>query len=455
MMNTTSITRIFVVEDDDWYREFLHYVLSLNPDHAVTVFSTGKEVLKNLHLHPDIITIDYHLPDTDGSTLLGLIKEQCPDADTLIISEQHSIDTVVELLKSGAVDYFVKSKDIREKLLNTVELIKERQGLKQKISRLEKEVEKKYNFQDRLIGSSSNFQALFPLIEKAAATNITVTISGETGTGKEEIAKAIHYNSSREKSGFVAINMAAIPIELAESELFGHEKGAFTGALQSRIGKFEEADGGTLFLDEIAEMELSLQAKLLRVLQEKEVVRVGSNKPLKINTRIIAATHRNLLDEVKKNRFREDLYYRLYGLQINLPPLREREKDIILLAKYFITQFCKDNQLPVKKMSAKAQNKLLAYHFPGNVRELKSIIELAVVMSNNDMIESDDILFSQSNFETELLSQNLTMEQFEKKIILHVLSQCNGNVIQAAEKLNIGKSTIYRLLNKEKSNSED
>lgn len=454
-MKTTTITRIFVVEDDDWYREFLHYVLSLNPDHAVTAFSTGKEVLKNLHLHPDIITIDYHLPDTNGSTLLGLIKEQCPDADTLIISEQHSIDTVVELLKSGAVDYFVKSKDIRDKLLNTVELIKERQGLKQKISRLEKEVEKRYNFQDRLIGSSNNFQSLFPLIEKAAATNITVTISGETGTGKEEIAKAIHYNSSKEKSRFVAINMAAIPIDLAESELFGHEKGAFTGALQSRIGKFEEADGGTLFLDEIAEMELSLQAKLLRVLQEKEVVRVGSNKPIKINTRIIAATHRNLLDEVKKNRFREDLYYRLYGLQINLPPLRERDKDIILLAKYFITQFCKDNQLQVKKISAKAQNKLLAYQFPGNVRELKSITELAVVMSNTDMIEPDDILFSQSNFEAELLSQNLTMEQYEKKIIMHVLSQCNGNVVQAAEKLNIGKSTIYRLLNKERSNSED
>ncbi|HNF30833.1 MAG TPA: sigma-54 dependent transcriptional regulator [Bacteroidia bacterium] len=454
-MKTTTITRIFVVEDDDWYREFLHYVLSLNPDHAVTAFSTGKEVLKNLHLHPDIITIDYHLPDTNGSTLLGLIKEQCPDADTLIISEQHSIDTVVELLKSGAVDYFVKSKDIRDKLLNTVELIKERQGLKQKISRLEKEVEKRYNFQDRLIGSSNNFQSLFPLIEKAAATNITVTISGETGTGKEEIAKAIHYNSSKEKSRFVAINMAAIPIDLAESELFGHEKGAFTGALQSRIGKFEEADGGTLFLDEIAEMELSLQAKLLRVLQEKEVVRVGSNKPIKINTRIIAATHKNLLDEVKKNRFREDLYYRLYGLQINLPPLRERDKDIILLAKYFITQFCKDNQLQVKKISAKAQNKLLAYQFPGNVRELKSITELAVVMSNTDMIEPDDILFSQSNFEAELLSQNLTMEQYEKKIIMHVLSQCNGNVVQAAEKLNIGKSTIYRLLNKERSNSED
>lgn len=454
-MKTTTITRIFVVEDDDWYREFLHYVLSLNPDHAVTAFSTGKEVLKNLHLHPDIITIDYHLPDTNGSTLLGLIKEQCPDADTLIISEQHSIDTVVELLKSGAVDYFVKSKDIRDKLLNTVELIKERQGLKQKISRLEKEVEKRYNFQDRLIGSSNNFQSLFPLIEKAAATNITVTISGETGTGKEEIAKAIHYNSSKEKSRFVAINMAAIPIDLAESELFGHEKGAFTGALQSRIGKFEEADGGTLFLDEIAEMELSLQAKLLRVLQEKEVVRVGSNKPIKINTRIIAATHKNLLYEVKKNRFREDLYYRLYGLQINLPPLRERDKDIILLAKYFITQFCKDNQLQVKKISAKAQNKLLAYQFPGNVRELKSITELAVVMSNTDMIEPDDILFSQSNFETELLSQNLTMEQYEKKIIMHVLSQCNGNVVQAAEKLNIGKSTIYRLLNKERSNSED
>ena len=450
-METTAITRIFIVEDDDWYREFLNYILSLNPDHEVTTFASGAEVIKNLHYQPHIITIDYHLPDTNGKTLLSQIQEQCPDADAIIISEQHSIDTAVELLKQGAFDYFVKSKDIRDKLLNTIEKIKEQQRLKLKIIALEREVEQKYDFQNRLIGNSPIFQDLFPIIQKAAKTNITVTVTGETGTGKEEIAKAIHYHSAQRKGAFVAVNMAAIPKELSESELFGHEKGAFTGALQTRIGKFEEAQQGTLFLDEIAEMDLSLQAKLLRVLQEKEVVRVGSNKPIKIQTRIIAATHRNLLEEVKHHRFREDLYYRLYGIQIHLPPLRQRGNDIILLAQHFIKQFSRENNIEEKLLSAAAQNKLLAYNFPGNVRELKSVIELALVMSNQKNIQPDDIVFSQSTFENELLSQDLTMEQYEKKIILHVLAQCNGNVIMAAEKLNIGKSTIYRLLNKEKN----
>ncbi len=449
-MSTAGITRVFVVEDDEWYREFLSYIMSLNPDHEVFSYSSGKEVLKNLHRKPEIITLDYHLPDTDGATLLKNIKEQLPDADCIIISEQDKIDTAIELLKQGAFDYFVKSKDIRDKLLNTVDKIKQQQLLKKKISRLEEEVEQKYDFQKRLIGNSENFKKIFPLIQKASTTNITVMISGETGTGKEEIAKAIHYNSPQKKGLFVAVNMAAIPKELAESELFGHEKGAFTGAMNSRIGKFEEANNGTLFLDEIAEMDLSLQAKLLRVLQEKEVVRVGSNKPIKINARIIVATHRNLADEVRAHRFREDLFYRLFGLQIKLPNLNERGNDIALLAKYFITLFSKENGMEPKQLTPEANSKLMSYSFPGNVRELKSVVQLATVMANGDQITADDLVFSHSNFESDVLSENLTLEQYEKKIILHVLNQCNGNVIQAAEKLAIGKSTIYRMLNKDK-----
>ncbi len=449
-MKTTAITRIFIVEDDDWYREFLQYILSLNPDHEVSAFASGREMLENLHRQPHIITVDYHLPDINGSELLTRIKEQQPDSDCIVISEQHSIDTVVELLKNGAYDYFVKSKDIRDKLLNTIEKIKEQQQLKTKIWELEREVEQKYDFQKRLIGAHPSFQKIFPLLQKAISSNITVMISGETGTGKEEIAKAIHYHSKQKKGAFVAVNMSAIPKDLAESELFGHEKGAFTGALQSRTGKFEEANDGTLFLDEIADMDIALQAKLLRVLQEREVVRVGSNKPIKINCRIIAATHRNLTAEVKQNRFREDLFFRLYGLQIHLPPLRERGTDCILLSQYFIRQFCKENQLPTKKLSSEAQSKLMAYAFPGNVRELKSVIELAVVMADTETIQADNLIFSESNFETELLSQELTLELYEKKIILHVLGLCNGNVQQAADRLNIGKSTIYRLLNREK-----
>jgi DNA-binding NtrC family response regulator len=449
-MKTTAITKIFIVEDDDWYREFLSYMLSLNPDHDVTTFSSGKEVIQNLHQKPNLITIDYNLPDMDGAMLLKRIREQLPDCDCIIISEQSKIDTAIDLLKQGAFDYFVKTKEIRDKLLNTVEKIKQQQLLKEKIQFLEQEVEQKYDFQKRLIGKSDAFVKVFPLLQKAIASSITVMISGETGTGKEEIAKAIHYNSSLKKGPYVAVNMAAIPKDIAESELFGHEKGSFTGAVGSRLGKFEEAQNGTLFLDEIAEMDLSLQAKLLRVLQEKEVVRVGSNKPIKINARMVVATHRNLGDEVKSGRFREDLFYRLYGLQIHLPPLRDRENDIALLAKYFILQFSKENNTTPKTLSTDALNKLKAYPFPGNVRELKSVMELAAVMANGDTIEAEDLIFSQSNFETELIAQDLTMEQYEKKIMLHVLHQCNGNVIQAAEKLGIGKSTIYRMLNKEK-----
>ena len=230
------------------------------------------------------------------------------------------------------------------------------------------------------------------MVEKAASTNITVSITGETGSGKEVIAKAIHYNSDRSKNPFVAVNVAAIPKDLMESELFGHEKGAFTSANTRRIGKFEEADKGTLFLDEIAELDINLQTKLLRALQEREIVRVGGNQVIPINVRIIVATNKNLMQEVHEKNFREDLYYRLLGLPIEIAPLRERDNDILILAKYFIDGFCRDNKINKKTLTEEAQQKLMGYNFPGNVRELKSIIDLAIVMSDGENIEAQHIM---------------------------------------------------------------
>lgn len=443
--------KIFIVEDDEWFNEFLLYILSLNPNHDVRAFKKGKDLLKTINELPQIVTLDYNLPDLDGGALLKKIKEQSPQTECIIISEQNKIDTAVSLLKDGAYDYFVKSQDIRDRLLNTIEKIKQQKQLQTKITQLEEAVGKKYSFENRLIGKSDDFQKIFPLIQKANQTNITVSIAGETGTGKEEVAKAIHYNSPRKSGPFIAVNMAAIPKELAESELFGHEKGAFTGALNARIGRFEESNGGTLFLDEIGEMELQLQAKLLRVLQEKEVIKLGSNKPIKFDARIIVATHKNLQEEVKRGAFREDLFFRLFGLQIKIPPLRQRTTDIMLLADFFIKNFCRENNMALKVLSAQSKQKLMAYHFPGNVRELKSVTELACVLSEEKTIEPIDLNFSHSDFSTELLSEELTLEGYEKKIIHHFLNKYNNNALLVAEKLGIGKSTIYRFLNREKN----
>jgi transcriptional regulator with PAS, ATPase and Fis domain len=273
-----------------------------------------------------------------------------------------------------------------------------------------------------------------------------VTINGETGTGKELAAKAIHFNSERMKKPFVAINVAAIPKELIESELFGYEKGAFTGADQARAGKFEEANNGTVFLDEIGEMSLNMQSKLLRALQEREIVRLGSNKVIPINVRIIVATHRDLFQEVKEGRFREDLYYRLLGIQMELPPLKERGNDIVLLAKNFVAEFCKENKLQTKEFSLDALNKLLNYSYPGNVRELKAIVEVAMVMSNGIVLEADDILFNKRKDVDDFIQEELTLEEYNGKIIKGYLIKHNNNVAKVSEKLQIGKSTIYRMI---------
>lgn len=443
-------TLIYVVEDDEWYREYLTYTLSLDPEHRVVSFEDAGKFREALSECPDIITLDYSLPDATGDELLPVIRDRCKNARVIIISEQDKIDTALSLLKNGAYDYFVKSKDIRDRLLNTVSHIKNNMELEERVSYLEKAVKDKYDFRTRIIGKSKPMQKVYDLVHKALGTNLTVMVTGETGTGKEEVAKAIHYNSRFAEGPFVPVNMSAIPGELAESELFGHEKGAFTGASSVRIGKFEEANRGTIFLDEIGDITPELQAKLLRVLQERKVTRIGGTGQVDINTRVIVATHRDLAEEVKKGNFREDLYYRLFGLNIKMPPLRQRDNDILLLALYFINSFCKENGMKAKSLDPEAKDKLLAYHFPGNVRELKSLMELACVLADGNEITSSDIELADVKKPTGFLSTEHTLEEYSQKIIHYFLDKYDQNVILVAEKLDIGKSTIYRMLKKEK-----
>jgi two-component system response regulator AtoC len=438
--------RIYVVEDNDWYNRLLVHTLSLNPDYEVTGFMNGTDFLNSLHEPPDIVTLDYRLPDISGAELLKRIRMEYPEIQVILISEQDDINTVVELLKQGAKDYITKSNDIRDRLLNTVQNIRKEIGLISEITKLRKEVQKKYKFKSSILGESPAMEQVYEKIEKARNTNITVSIFGETGTGKELVAKAIHYNSKRKDKSFVAVNVTAVPSELIESEIFGHEKGSFTGASYRRIGKFEEADGGTLFLDEIAEMDASFQVKLLRALQEKEIVRVGSNQVIKTDCRIIVATNKNLKEAVLNGFFREDLYYRLLGLPIELPPLRERGNDVLILANYFIEQFGRENNMPGKKLTADAQGKLLNHTYPGNIRELKSIIELAMTLSNQKEIQPADILFYSAGKEIENHEMELTLHDYELKIITSFLNKYNNDIKLVAEKLDIGVSTIYRLL---------
>jgi len=445
-MPSDEPVKIFIVEDDPAYMKFLNYVIGLNPDHEIRSFLNGNDALNALHEKPSIITLDYSLPDKSGEEILKEIREYDPNIPVIIVSGQEEIGIAVKLLKLGAYDYIIKDEETKERLEYALTNAKRNISLVNEINTLKQEITEKYEFGNSIIGNSPAIKKVFDLMAKAIKTNITISISGETGTGKELVAKAIHYNSSRKKKSFIPVNLSAIPKELVESELFGHEKGSFTGAITRRIGKFEEADGGTIFLDEIAEMELSLQAKLLRVIQEREITRVGANDIISIDVRLLVATHKNITDEVKKGNFREDLYYRLLGLPIQLPPLRERETDIIVLAKYFLSSFCKENDMDDLSLSTDAQEKLLRYHYPGNIRELKSIIELAAVMCNTQEIIPEDINFSSPKSEENFTYQELSLKEYNDRIIDFFLKKYDNNVLKVAEILDIGKSTIYRYL---------
>lgn len=437
---------IFVVEDNEWFNKMLVHHLSLNPDYNVRSFFNGSDLLAHLHENPNVITIDFRLPDMLGDELLSKIREVNSTTELIAISEQDDIDTAIGMIKNGAFDYIVKTPNIKDRLLTTIQHIQKKELLEKRIEVLEQEVQSKYQFEKTILGNSKVIKNLFPILSKAVKTNITVSISGETGTGKEVIAKAIHFNSERQKMPFVAINMAAIPKELFESELFGYEKGAFTGAQTNKKGKFEEADGGTLFLDEIGETDINFQAKLLRALQEKEIVRVGSNKVIPMNCRIIVATHKNLQEEVRKGNFREDLYYRLFGLPIHLPPLREREKDVLILAKAFSDKFCDENQIERKQLSSETQIKLISYNWPGNIRELKSVIELALVLSNGETIQPTDIVLPERDSITEIMSEERTLKEYDLQILKVFLDRYNNNTKIVSEKLDIGQTTVYRMM---------
>jgi len=435
-----------MVEDDPWYGEILDYHLSLNPDYKVTRFESGKDCLAKMHLKPDLVTIDFSLPDITGDDLFKRIREISPQVPVIVISSQEEVAVAVNLLKMGVNDYLVKDEATKDLLWNSIIRIRETQSLKKEVEQLREELGQKFSFQKTMIGQSESLKKVFTLIGKAVKTNINILINGETGTGKEVVAKAIHYNSDRKKKNFVAVNMAAIPRELIESELFGHEKGAFTGAVGRKPGKFEEANGGTIFLDEIAEMDLSLQSKLLRVLQEREVVRVGGNEKIKLDIRLVTATHKNLAQEVQRGNFREDLYFRIMGLPIVLPPLRERENDILLLSKHFADEFAKENNLGTIQFSKEARDKLMSHPFPGNVRELKAVIDLAVVMCEDNEIREEDITFSQGKRDDLFITENKTLRQYTCDIVKQYLKKHNNDVVAAANALDIGKSTIYKMM---------
>lgn len=438
--------KIFIVEDDRFYSGLLKYHLELNPEYEVQVFETGIKYLNAIKEKPDLVCLDYGLPDFFGEELLKRTKKESPNTEVIIVSGQEDVSVAIKLLKEGAYDYVIKDDEARERIWNNAIHINRKKGLENEVKELKEKLISKNDYKKRIFGSSKAINKVFSLMDKACSTNITVSITGETGTGKELVARGIHDGSKRSSKPFVAVNMAAIPKDLIESELFGYEKGAFTGAVNKRIGKFEEANKGTIFLDEIGDLDLALQAKLLRVLQEQEVTRIGNNTPFKIDVRIIVATHQNLTEKVEKGEFRQDLYYRIYGLPITLPPLRDRGNDIVLLAKKFVDEFCKENGLEAVKISNEALETLNNYNFPGNIRELKALVELACVLCDG-IIMPEHFKINPGGNLNNILSQQRTLKEYNALIIEHFLEKHDNNVVKVAKLLDVGKSTLYRMIN--------
>ena len=386
------MAKIFIIEDDAMVATLIKQTLSKNPNYDLHHFESAEECMNNLHLNPDIVTIDYLLPGMNGVGLMRKIKDYNSSIMTIIVSGQESLEVVVEAYKNGAQDYILKNDNLFVNLENSINNLSMNVVLKKENEMLKDQIIDRHKYSN-ILGTSNATLRILKLIQKVEKSNMMVLVTGQSGTGKELVAKALHYNSPRARKNFVTVNMSAIPEELIESELFGHEKGAFTDARDRRIGKFEEAHEGTIFLDELGEMPLSLQAKLLRVLQEKEIQRIGSNKTIKLDFRMVAATNRNLATEVKEGRFREDLFYRIQGFLIHLPPLKERADDVILLAKYFLTEFANSNRSPVLQLSKEAVKFMLEYAWPGNIRELKAVIERAAILAENGTIQTEDLMF--------------------------------------------------------------
>lgn len=387
------ITKIFVIEDDEFYAKLIEKALEKENKFDVKVFSHAVDFLNQLHENPDIVTIDHYLPDLSGLEILKKIQNYNKEIISIIVSGQDDVEVVVDAYNNGASDYIVKKDNSVVKLVNSIKNFSKNVNLQKEVEELREKVIDREKYR-QFIGESKPVLKVLRLIQKVEKTNMIVLVTGESGTGKEVVARMIHYNSPRKKKSFIPVNMAAIPEDLIESELFGHEKGAFTGATSRRIGKFEEANNGTIFLDEIGEMEIELQTKLLRVLQDNSITRVGSNKEIRLDVRVIAATNKDLTQRVKEGKFREDLFYRLQGFLIPLPPLRKRRNDVIILANHFLKEFCKNNKIELKSLTKEASEILLNHTWPGNVRELMSVIERAILISESNKITPDDLIIS-------------------------------------------------------------
>ena len=389
--------RIYVVDDDRHYARMLSYRLDKNDQYDVSVFNSGEDVLKSLDDKPDLVLLDIMMPGIDGVEVLRQMLTRMPNVPVIMVSAQGVIDTAVEAMKLGAYDYITKGQDDLVKLDSIVRNVLEKVSLEREVETLRSEVSEKYQIKG-MIGESAAMQEVYRKIQKATRGDLMVAVQGESGTGKELVAKAIHYASGRKRGPFVVVNCAAIPRDLMESEFFGHEKGSFTGAHARKIGKFEQADGGTIFLDEIGELDLDLQAKLLRALQEGELTRVGGSETIDFDARVICATNRDIVRMIRDGKFREDLYYRLFQFPIPLPPLREREADVLLLSNSFFRDFIgKHPDFKGKKISAQARRAIENYTWPGNVRELKSAIERAILLSDEAEISAADLMISDLN----------------------------------------------------------
>ena len=414
----------------------------------------GLEALKVINeREPDILISDMVMPEMDGIKLLDVVRKKYPDIAVIMITAHGTIETAVEAMKKGAKDYILKPLRLDE-ILSKVDTISQLKSLQKENEYLREKLYQKYNF-NNIIGKNRKMLELFELIKDIAKTNSTVLITGESGTGKELIANAIHFNSDRIKKPFVKVNCAVLAENLLESELFGHVKGAFTGAIRDKLGRFELANGGTIFLDEIGDISPNMQLKLLRVLQEGEFERVGGTETIKVDVRIIAATNRNLEEMMRKGEFRQDLYYRLNVIPLEVPPLRERKDDIPLLVTHFIEKFSKQFNKEIEAIDEDAMKSLQNYTWPGNIRELENLIERAVVLNKTGRLTVKDfpdyVVHQEIGNEIELDEDStLTdmVDNFEKQLILKALRENNFNKLRTAEKLGIHRSTFMSKLKK-------
>lgn len=388
------IPKIFVVEDNLMYAAAIANSLK-EFDYEVKIFYNGNDMLNNLYENPDIISLDFNLPDYTGMDLLKIVTSKNPTISIIMISAQEELQNVIDTYNNGAKNYIIKNENAIVELKNAIKNLVANIDLKNEVEVLREELNDRSKY-SKIVGESTAIYKVLKLIQRVENTDSLVMITGDSGTGKEVVAEAIHTNSNRRKKPFIAVNLAAIPTHLIEDELFGHEKGAFTGAVSKRIGKFEEADGGTIFLDEIGEMDITLQTKLLRVLQEKNITRLGSNKLINLNVRIITATNKNLSEQVKLGKFREDLYYRIQGFLIHIPRLKDRGNDVVVLAKHFLNSFTQKHRMNSKQFDEGAIKAIQQHSWPGNVRELIAFIERVVLMSDSNIITKKDLIFSDS-----------------------------------------------------------